>query len=404
MNLALDWVRSQFPAFNQPEHEGASFFENAGGSHIVRHTIDALGYWYQRKTQPYAGFEPSRLLGEAMDASHARWAAALGVGAEEVHFGPSTSANTYALAPAIEQLVRPGDEIIVTNQDHEANTGAIRRMAARRQGVLREWRTDPETGLLDPADYEDLLSDKTRLVTFPHASNVVGMENDVARLTALAHSAGARVIVDGVSYAPHAIPDVGTLNCDVYLFSLYKVYSVHQGLMVAQNGLIDEVENQGHYFNEPIPGKRLTPAGPDHVQIAAAAAVLDYIEETAEHHGISDVYLGVSALWQAHEDDLLEPLLAALVELPVRVLGTTSVGGDGHRCPTVAFVPDDPAELAAELNAQGVMTASGHFYAYRVLEGLGIDPETGVVRLSFLHYTSPEDIDRAIEALTRALS
>jgi selenocysteine lyase/cysteine desulfurase len=412
--LNIELVRSQFPAFGVAANAGTSFFENAGGSFACRHSIGALTRFYtETKVQPYGGFGPSAAAGELMDRSRQRWAEALGAASTEVVFGPSTSINTYVLAHAFASTMSAGDEIIVTNQDHEANTGAIRRMGERAGAAVREWRTDPETGRLDVGGLEELLSDRTRLVTVPHASNIIGEENDVRRITDTAHRRGARVIVDGVSFAPHTIPDVAGLGADVYLFSLYKTYSVHQGLMVLRNGLLDELPNQSHFFNDAIPDKRLNPAGPDHAQVTASGAVLDYVEWLRrEHGGDSGPGLGtacaeVSALWRAHEDSLTGPLLRALTDRDdVRVLGPTALDQQaGHRCPTIAFVPlaAEPADVAKGLVERGVQTSSGHYYAYRVLQGVGVDPQRGVVRLSSVHYTSHADIDRAVGALDEVL-
>lgn len=410
MQLDLDVVRSNFPAFGRPINDGQSFFDNAGGSFACRQTIDALTEYYtDLKVQPYSEFESSRRAGELMDRSRERWAEALGVEGREVVFGPSTTANTYVLAHAFAEVLEPGNEVIVTNQDHEANTGAIRRAAERVGCEIREWRIDPDTGPLDIADFEALLSERTGLVTVPHASNIVGSENDVTAITRLAHTVGARVIVDGVSFAPHTIPDVGALGADVYLFSLYKTYSVHQGLMVVRAGLMAELPNQSHFFNDSASDKRLNPAGPDHAQVASAGAVLDYVEELHQHHGGSSTddlrtaAAAVSSLWRGHEDSLTPSLLEVLAQRDdVRLLGPTSLDTvAGHRCPTIAFDPltKDPRDVAHELVQRGVQTSSGHYYAARVLDGLGIDPDRGVVRLSFVHYTSPADLDRALNAL-----
>ena len=414
VQLDLDFVRANFPAFDRPINDGQSFFENAGGSFACRQTIEALREYYTDfKVQPYSEFESSRRAGELMDRSRQRWAEALGVEAREIVFGPSTSANTYVLAHAFADVLEPGNEVVVTNQDHEANTGAIRRVAERVGCAVREWHTDPETGLLDIAELETLLNERTGLVTVPHASNIVGSENDVARITRLAHAVGARVVVDGVSFAPHTFPDVGAIGADVYLFSLYKTYSVHQGLMVVRAGLMAELPNQSHYFNDAVADKRLNPAGPDHAQVAAAGAVLDYVEATHRRHGGSSTddlraaSEAVSGLWRAHEDRLTPMLLDVLVGRDdVRLLGPGTLDAvPGHRCPTIAFDPlaMDPQEVAHELVLRGVQTSSGHYYAARVLDGLGVDPDRGVVRLSFVHYTSPADIDRAAAALQDVL-
>jgi selenocysteine lyase/cysteine desulfurase len=412
--LDLEFVRAQFPAFDEPLNANESFFENAGGSFACRQTIEGLTDFYTRtKVQPYSEFATSAAAGAAMDRSRARWAEALGVDPREVVFGPSTSMNTYVLAQAIGTTLRDGDEVIVTNQDHEANTGAIRRAAQHAGAVLREWSTDAGTGLLDIDQFADLISDRTVLVTVPHASNIVGQENDIARITALAHAAGARVIVDGVSFAPHSLPDVAALDADVYLFSLYKTYSVHQGLMVVRNGLLDELPNQSHFFNDGVADKRLNPAGPDHAQVGVAGAVLDYIELLHRHHGGSEAdplraaTAAVSRRWQAHEDSLTPLLLDALADRDdVRLIGPGQVGLGGlHRCPTVAFstLAAEPAAVAHELVQRGIQTSSGHYYAARVLQGLGVDPDRGVVRLSFVHYTSRSDVDRAVDALGEVL-
>ena len=391
-----------------------SFFENAGGSFACRQTIEGLTAFYTRtKVQPYSEFTSSAAAGDAMDLSRARWAEALGVEAREVVFGPSTSMNTYVLAQAFAATLRPGDEVIVTNQDHEANTGAIRRAALRAGATLREWCTDAHTGLLDVDAFGELLSERTVLVTFPHSSNIVGQENDAARIATLAHGVGARVIVDGVSFAPHSLPDVSELDADVYLFSLYKTYSVHQGLMVVRNGLLDELPNQSHFFNDGVADKRLNPAGPDHAQVAVAGAVLDYVDLLHRHHGGSPAdglrvaAASVSELWQSHEDALTPLLLDVLADRDdVRLIGPATVGGGGlHRCPTIAFstLAAEPAAVAHELVRRGVQTSSGHYYAARVLDGLGVDPDRGVVRLSFVHYTSRADVDRAVDALAEVL-
>jgi selenocysteine lyase/cysteine desulfurase len=183
-----------------------------------------------------------------MDEARARMAALLGVATEELHLGPSTSANTYVLAQAFRGLLAPGDAVVVTNQDHEANSGVWRRLAET--GIeVREWRVDPATGALDAAGLARLLDGRVRLVSFPHCSNVLGQVNPVAEIAALAHGAGAAVCVDGVSYAPHGFPDVGALGADIYLFSAYKTYGPHQGVMVVRRDLAERLPNQGHYFN-----------------------------------------------------------------------------------------------------------------------------------------------------------
>lgn len=408
MKLDIDFVRSQFPAFSEPALQGQAFFENAGGSYTCSAVIDRLTRFYtQRKVQPYAAYEASRLGGQEMDEARMRMAAILGVDTDELSFGPSTTQNTYVLSQAFGQMMQPGEAIIVTNQDHEANSGPWRRLVDR--GIeVREWRIDPVTGLLNTGDLEVLLDENVRLVCFPHCSNVVGHVNPVTEITALAHASGAFVCVDGVSYAPHGFADVGALGPDIYLFSAYKTYGPHQGLMVIRRALGELLPNQGHYFNEDALYKRFTPAGPDHAQIAACAGMADYVDALYDHHfseAAKPAERGVAVhdLMRCHETELLTQVLSALQgRNSVRVLGTLDAQ---DRAPTVAMALNRPAEsVAAKLANHGIMTCGGDFYAVRALEALGIDPtKEGVLRISFTHYTSQSEINQLLEGLDNVL-
>lgn len=404
--LDIDFVRAQFPAFSEPSLQGQAFFENAGGSYTCRQVIDRLTRFYtQRKVQPYAPYEASRLAGAEMDEARSRLAALMGVATEELSFGPSTTQNTYVLAQAFRQFLKPGEAIVVTNQDHEANSGPWRRLADA--GIeVREWQIDPQTGSLDPAQLENLLDDKVRLVCFPHCSNVVGEINPVAEITAIAHAAGAFVCVDGVSYAPHGLPNVDDLGADVYLFSAYKTYGPHQGVMVIRRALGELLPNQAHHFNGDTLYKRFTPAGPDHAQVAACAGIADYFEALAAHHGhqgdAAETGAFVHDLMRAHEVDLLQPLLDRLVARnDLRLLGPSDAA---RRAPTVALALGRPAEpVAAHLAEFGIMAGGGDFYAQRPLEAMGVDPAQGVLRISFTHYTSSAEVEKLTEALDRVL-
>ncbi|GKY89820.1 aminotransferase class V-fold PLP-dependent enzyme [Sinisalibacter aestuarii] len=406
MSLDMDWVRAQFPAFSEPSLAGQAFFENAGGSYACAPVIDRLTRFYrERKVQPYAPYEASRLGGAEMDEARARLAAMLGVENDELSFGPSTTQNTYVLAQAFRQMLQPGEAIVVTNQDHEANSGPWRRLAEA--GIeLREWRIDAETGHLDPDRLDDLLDEKVRLVVFPHVSNIVGEINDVAAITARAHAAGAFVCVDGVSYAPHGLPDVGALGPDIYLFSAYKTYGPHQGMMVIRRALGDVLPNQAHHFNAGVLYKRFTPAGPDHAQVAASAGMADYIEALSARHGGPQTGAGAARkahdLMRAQEVTLLQPLLDYLAARnDLRLIGAREAGA---RAPTVAVdLHRAPEPVAAALADHGIMAGGGDFYGHRPLTGLGIDPDQGVLRLSFVHYTSEAEVAKLIDALDAVL-
>ncbi len=406
--LDVEFARSQFPAFAEPSLQGQAFFENAGGSYACRQVSERLARFYRaRKVQPHGPFAASRIAGEEMDEARARMAALLGVAPDELSFGPSTSQNTYVLAQAFRQWMQPGEAIVVTNQDHEANSGPWRRLEA--EGIeIREWRIDPETGHLDPARLEPLLDESVRLVCFPHCSNVVGEINPVVEITAMAHAAGAFVCVDGVSYAPHGFPDIGQLGADIYLFSAYKTYGPHQGLMVIRRALGEMLPNQGHFFNGGALSKRFTPAGSDHAQVAACAGMVDYVEALAAHHGGPsgggvETAAFVHDLMRTHETGLLQPLLDAVAgRRGVRLLGPADAR---RRAPTVALALGGRAAepVAARLAEHGIMAGGGDFYAVRPLKAMGIDPAQGVLRLSFTHYTTAEEVERLIAVLEQVL-
>lgn len=406
MTLDIEFVRSQFPAFSTPALEGQVLFENAGGSYTCAPVIERLIRFYtERKMQPYQPAEPSALGGAEMDEARDRLSAMLGVKSHELSFGPSTTNNTYVLSQAVRQWLKPGDAIIVTNQDHEANSGPWRRLADAGFEV-REWKIDSDTGHLNLAALDDLLDAKTRLVCFPHCSNVVGEINDVAAICAKVHAAGAYACVDGVSYAPHGFPDVDALGADVYLFSAYKTYGPHQGIMVIREELGMALPNQGHFFNGSNLDKRFTPAGPDHAQVAASAGMADYMELLSAHHGGPARGKAASQfshdLMRTAEVDVLQPLLDYLAgRNDLRLLGPRN---GATRAPTVAVELDRTAEpVAIELAKHGIMAAGGDFYAVRPLQGMGIKPEKGVLRMSFVHYTSTGDVQSLLHALDQVL-
>ena len=404
MQLDIDFVRQQFPAFSQANLKDQAFFENAGGSYACKQVIDRLHRFYtERKVQPYSNYDISRLGGEEMDEAQVRLAAILGVETDEVSFGPSTTQNTYVLANAFGSCLKDGDAIIVTNQDHEANTGPWRRLADRGIKIL-EWQLNKDTGHLDINDLQKLFENQVKLVCLPHCSNFVGEINNVSKIVSLIQSFGAFACVDGVSYAPHGLPNVGKIGADIYMFSSYKTYGPHQGVMVMRRDLGEKLPNQGHYFNAKYLSKRFTPAGPDHAQIAACAGIADYIDTLHMHHGGTSVASAtergefVHDLMRAHETQIMPPLLEwATSKNSVRLLGPTEAE---LRAPTVALdVKQNPKKVANELALKGVMAGSGDFYAVRALEAHGIDTDKGVLRLSYVHYTKPEEIEKLVDAL-----
>ena len=405
--LDIRFVRSKFPAFKAPEFYEKSFFENAGGSFPAEPVVSRLNRFYlSRKVQPYAYYEASSLGGAEMDEARNELSALLNVKPDTLHFGPSTSQNTYVLSQAFNSNNFDRKVIIVTNQDHEANSGSWRRLE-RLGFIIREWRVNETSGSLDVAELRKLLDDSTLLVAFTHCSNILGEINPVKTICNLVKSFGAYSCVDGVSYAPHGFCDLDDLGPDIYMFSTYKTYGTHLGLMYISDELNKRLENQGHYFNNELPVARFTPAGPDHAQIAACAGIADYFKKFYAHHFTEDVAPKLIAsrvhdLQRKHETKLLQPLLSYLKQKDnLRVLGSTSVE---DRVPTVAIdVKERGKQIAIELAKDGVMSDCGDFYAVRLLEALGVDLKYGVLRFSFVHYTSEQDVEKLIGSLEKFL-
>ena len=408
--LDLDFVRSQFPAFSHPDSRDWAHLENAGGSYAPAQVIDLItSLFTSSKVQPYWDFAPSVRAGDAMDLAKARMPATFNAAPHEVHFGPSTTQNTYVLAHALRPTMADDAEIIVTNQDHEANIGAWRRLADTGLTV-REWQVD-DMGVLHLADLEALLNERTALVAITHASNLAATTNPITDVVARAHAVGALVVVDGVSRAPHASIDVEALGCDIYLYSAYKTYGPHIGMMYVAEAVADTVANQGHYFNAGTATGRLVPAGPDHVEIAACGGIMAYYDAVHAHHfdtaPADDVQLvrDVFSLFAAHEAEIMAPLGEFLAQSDgVHLIGTQSASHD-DREPTFAFWSErrPSKEIYDELIAAHVSCGHGHFYAHRLVQALGLDLDDGAVRLSMVHYNTADEVSRALEVLDRVL-
>ena len=400
--LDLDFVRQQFPAFSEPSLQGQAFFENAGGSYMCKQVVDRFHtIFHERKLQPYYAFKASADLGNEMDQAHQRMARYLNVPTDEVMFGPSTSQNTYVLAQALLARMSPGDGIIVSGQEHEANAGVWRRLTSHGMRVL-VWEADPISGQLDLNTLASLLDDRITMVAMTHCSNLVAEINPVRKVADMVHDANAILLVDGVSYCPHGLPDIDSIGADIYLFSSYKTYGPHQGVMVIRKSAHAALEPQSHYFNRDIPSKWMTPAGPDHVQIAAANGMLDYFDALDHHHGGTDDAMRprrVETLFHQAERDNLRVLLDYLGNRnDLRLLGPND---PDNRAPTVSFTSSrlSATDIGQKLAARNIMAGVGDFYAVRLLETMGVSPEDGAVRLSFVHYTSRDEVNQAIAAL-----
>ena len=323
--------------------------------------------------------------------------------------GSSTTALAQLLARALRPLWQAGDEVVVTDLDHETNVGAWRRLEETGI-VVREWRFRRDTATLELEDLEALLSERTRLVAFTHCSNVVGNVHDARAMAQRVRDAGALSCVDGVAFAPHRAVDVRALGVDFYLVSLYKVFGPHVGLLYGRRELLARARGQNHFFvgEDQVPGK-LEPGGAAYELVAALPGILEYFAALDRHHGgdgsLPACLERVHELVSEHETRLVQPLLSFLDEHPrVSLIGSPRAAA-ATRVPTVAFTVEglDSSVLPPRLEQQRLAARYGHFYAQRAIRGLGLLERNGVVRVSLAHYNTRAEVSRLLDALENAI-
>ena len=411
MELDVNFVRKQFPAFQTENVEDWAFFENAGGSYVPNSVVNRLQRFHiENKVQPYGAFALSQTAGEQMDESYQAMSELINTSQDQITIGPSTTLNLYILAQGLRHLLRTGDEIVVTNQDHEANVGCWRRLAEHGV-VVREWQVGDADGELDLAELEELVNQKTCIVCCSLASNIIGTYNDISAISEITHKVGALLVADGVSYAPHAVPEIEKMGVDFYVYSTYKTFGTHQGILWGSAEALKKVEVQGHFFNEEDARHRLNPTGPQHAQIAALAGITEYIDDVYDHHFQDSSYSRherarkVFGLVSQYESELANMLLSFLANRDdVRLLGKEKAE-PGKRSPTVSFKfrTMSSRKIAQELAKHQIGVGSGNFYALRCIEALGIDPQDGVVRVSMVHYNTKEEVGKLISTLGQIL-
>ncbi|MBK7827556.1 cysteine desulfurase-like protein [Nannocystis sp.] len=400
MQRSLDRIRARFPGLAGDE----LLLDNAGGSQILGSVIDEIAdYLRSCNVQHGASYARSRVAVERVLAGERALASLLGDGPGPVIIGSSTTQLVFNLAAALAPSLRPGDEIVVSEADHEANVGAWARLAG--QGVVvRSWPIERERLRLEPAGLAPLLSARTRLVCMTHCSNVVGTIHDVAAVADMVHSVGARLFVDGVAYAPHRGVDAAALGADGYVFSVYKVYGPHLAAAYLSPGFFAELANINHHFLADAGAYRLEPGGVCYELVAGCAAIPRYLDELGEAlDGPAEVGPRARA-WAAiaaHEEALSARLLEFLAACPrVRVVGETCPDRQ-VRVPTISFVVAGmrSSELPPRLAAQGIGVRFGDFYARALIDRLGLRAQDGVVRVSLVHYNRADEVDRLIAAL-----
>jgi cysteine desulfurase family protein (TIGR01976 family) len=407
--LDLTYVRSQFPALSGDW----VYLDNAGGSQTLARVADRVrDYLLGSNVQLGASYAVSQEAGRRVAEATRAVAETIGAASpEEVVLGASTTQLLANLATAMRPTLRPGDEVIVTNCDHEANIGPWVRLAEH--GVtVKTWRLRPDTLTLELDDLEALMTERTRLVCFTHASNILGTVNPVADIAARVHARGARVVVDGVSFAPHRAIDVQALDADYYAFSAYKVYGPHLAVLFGKRAHLLELATINHYFvpDDELP-RKLQPGAVSYELAHGLGGVVDYLEELAERSGEPRAEARRSRVARAfdlvaeHEEALARRLLDFLGGKPgVRILGEARPDRR-LRVPTVSFTVQghDPAAIARHVDVAQIGIRYGDFYARRLIEDLGLSESNGVVRVSMVHYNTLREVDALIRRLDEVL-
>jgi cysteine desulfurase family protein (TIGR01976 family) len=400
-----DEVRAQFPALAGD----TVFLENAGGSQVPGFVADRMHrYLTQSYVQLGAGYPLSRQCTATVDDAHTFARTFVNAGEGHAILGPSSTALLNNLADSYGNILKPGQKIILAETGHEANLGCWKRLEQRGVETVF-WRMDPESFTCSLDDLRELLDGSVALVALPHVSNLLGEIIDLKAVTEMVHAAGARVVADGVAFAPHRAIDVQAWDVDWYVYSTYKVYGPHMAVMYGKTEALAELTGPNHFFipNNDLPYK-FEPGGANHESCAGLLGLGDYLKfltgtDTAATCDRSVVEAAMSRM-QAWEEPLTDRLLDFLnSRKDVRVIGPES--GGPNRVGTISFLHETKSskEISDAVDSTGVAIRYGHMYAWHLCDALGLDLDDGVVRVSFVHYNTVEEIDRLIEVFEGVL-
>lgn len=407
----IDFVRQQFPALAGDW----TFFDNAGGSQTLKQVVDRIReYLLTSDVQLGASYAVSQLAGDRVAKAAQGMATLINAKSpSEVVMGSSTTLMLRILALCLVQTWNPGDEVIVTNCDHEANIGAW--VDLEKQGIkIKVWRINPETLQLHLEDLKLLLSDRTRLVAFTHASNILGTINPVKEITQLVHQQGAMVCVDGVAYAPHRLIDVQDLDVDFYAFSFYKAYGPHYALLYGKQEHLLAIPGINHYFIKETDIPYKFQLGNVNFELSyGMLGLCDYLSELAQvAYGEQTAPDLRSQMRQAfelmsiQEEEIGDCFLKYLTsQSNIRIIGQPQANRSS-RVPTISFVVEgvNSESITQHVDQYKIGIRFGDFYAKRLIEYLGLAKQAGVVRVSMVHYNTTAEVDRLIQVLESVFS
>jgi len=418
MTIDVPALRSQFPALNRPVESGVLpvHFDNPAGTQVPRRVIDAVAEYYTTMNANHGGAFPTSRRSDAAETTTRQIAADFLNAArwEEIVLGPNMTTLNFGLSRAIARTLRPGDELVVTRMDHDANIAPWLRIAQDGNLAVRWVDFDVETGLLDVDSLRAAITPRTRVVATVHASNALGTINPVAEIAQLAHSVGAYHVVDAVQSAPHIPIDVQAIGCDFLLCSAYKFFGPHVAIMYGRHEHLAALPAYKVRPADDTPPHRWETGTPCYETWYALGAALDYLAEIGRQYG--QVYesqcpgyagrrlqfkTALAALG-AYERELVAYLIEGLKRnAALRIYGITPPALYPQRVPPVICNLEgrDPRAVAGQLAARHIYVWDGNYYALAVMERLGLAGHGGALRSGLAHYNTREEIDRLLNAL-----
>jgi len=405
--MDVEWVRAQFPALAS----GAVFFDNPGGTQVARQVVERMTHYLTHTNANHGGaFRTSVESDAVLHAAHAAMADFIGAASpDEIVFGPNMTTLTFILSRALGRWLGPGDEIVVTRLDHDANIAPWLLLAEDRGAAVKWVDLRPEDCTLDMSDFESQISDKTKIVACGYASNAVGTINDIQSVVHMAHAAGALCFVDAVQYAPHGPIDVRALDCDFLACSAYKFFGPHVGLLYGKYDLLDRLAAYKVRPAEDKPPYKFETGTQNHEGMAGVLGAIEYFEWLAQSQiPNSKSQTRRERLVEAmttladYERELGAYLIESLRRINgLKIWGITEAARLHRRVPTVSFTLEGwpPRQIAERLARENVYVWDGNYYALAVMERLGLQERGGMLRVGLAHYNTRKEIDQLVGVL-----
>jgi len=404
--LDITTIRSHFPALSQKINgHSAVFFDGPGGTQVPQSVIDAIaGYLKTNNANTCGAYATSRNTDAVIAAARVAMADFFKCDPAEVVFGANMTSLTFAISRAIGRELGPGDEIVLTHLDHDANISPWRALEERGV-VIRMAEINEADCTLDMRDLASKITDRTRMVAVGYASNAVGTINNVRETIGLAHARGALAYIDAVHYAPHGLIDVRALDCDFLVCSTYKFFGPHTGVLYGKREHLERLQPYKVRANTNVVPQRWEWGTLNHECIVGITACVDYLAElgrTAETGSRREALVNAYALIHQHEQDLAHALANGLLKIPgLKLYGISDHSRFDQRCPTFAVRISGftPLQLATRLGDRGFFTWDGNYYALNLTERLDVEEDGGFLRIGLAHYNTLEEVERFLATL-----